>query len=93
MLYPISQIKSALILSGLNIKGKTTIIEKRKTRDHTERLMKYLNLNFKIKKFKNKQTLLELNGPYEIKSKDISVASDPSSAAYCWSTNHTWLKN
>ena len=44
--------------------------------------MKYLNLNFKIKKFKNKQTLLELNGPYEIKSKDISVASDPSSAAF-----------
>ena len=79
---PSAQIKSALILSGLNIKGKTTIIEKRKTRDHTERLMKYLNLNFKIKKFKNKQTLLELNGPYEIKSKDISVASDPSSAAF-----------
>ncbi|MAM05610.1 MAG: 3-phosphoshikimate 1-carboxyvinyltransferase, partial [Flavobacteriales bacterium] len=42
-----AQVKSALILAGLSIHGKTTIIEKRPTRDHTERLMKYLNLKFK----------------------------------------------
>ena len=36
-----AQIKSSLILSGLNIKGKTTIVEKKSTRDHTERLLKF----------------------------------------------------
>ena len=39
-----AQVKSALMLAGLSIHGKTTIIEKRPTRDHTERLMKYLSL-------------------------------------------------
>ena len=38
---PSAQVKSAIILSALNMKGKTKIIEKRNTRDHTERLMKY----------------------------------------------------
>ena len=77
-----AQVKSALILAGLNIHGKTTIIEKRPTRDHTERLLKYLNLKFKkIKKGKN-GSLIELNGPYEIKPRDLKVACDPSSAAF-----------
>ena len=77
-----AQIKSALILSALNIHGKTRIIENTPTRDHTERLLKYLNVNFKIKKLKNKKTKIELNGPYEIKSKNIEVAGDPSSASF-----------
>lgn len=77
-----AQIKSALILAGLNIHGKTRIIEKTNTRDHTERLMKYLNIDFNIKKLKSGAKEIELNGPYEIKSKDIEVASDPSSASF-----------
>ncbi len=77
-----AQVKSALMLAGLSIHGKTAIIEKRPTRDHTERLMKYLNLKFKkIKKGKN-GSLIELNGPYEIKPRDLKVACDPSSAAF-----------
>ena len=77
-----AQIKSAIMLAGLNIHGKTRIIEKIDTRDHTERLMKYLNIDFKIKKLKNKTKEIELNGPYEIKSKNIKVVSDPSSASF-----------
>ncbi len=77
-----AQIKTALILSGLNVHGKTRIIEKTITRDHTERLLKYLNVNFKIKKFKNGKKEIELNGPYEIRSRDITVSSDPSSASF-----------
>ena len=41
---PSAQVKSALILSALNIKGKTRIVEKKQTRDHTENLMNYLNI-------------------------------------------------
>ncbi len=77
-----AQVKSALVLSALNLRGKTTIIEKRNTRDHTERLMKYLNIKFKTKKLGKNSTSIELNGPYEIKPKNIEVASDPSSAAF-----------
>ncbi len=77
-----AQIKSSLILAGLNIHGKTKIVESIPTRDHTERLLKYLNVKFKIKKTKNKLTQIELNGPYEIKSKNIEVAGDPSSASF-----------
>ena len=77
-----AQIKSALILAALNIHGKTKIIENIPTRDHTERLLKFLNVNFKIKKLKNKSTQIELNGPYEIFSKNVKVAGDPSSASF-----------
>ena len=77
-----AQVKSAIILAALNLKGKTRIIEKKNTRDHTERLMRYLKINFKKKILSKSSTLIELNGPYEIKPRDIIVASDPSSAAF-----------
>ena len=79
---PSAQIKSALILAGLNIHGKTRIIETRPTRDHTERLLKFLDVNLKTKKLKNGVIEIELSGPQEIKSKDIEVASVPSSASF-----------
>lgn len=77
-----AQIKSALIMAALNINGTTTIIEKTLTRDHTERLMKYLDIDFKLKKKGNTGRMIELKGPYEIPSKDIDVVGDPSSASF-----------
>ncbi len=77
-----AQIKSALILAALNIHGKTKVIEKTATRDHTERLLRFLNIDFKIKRLKNNSNQIELNGPYEINSKNIQVAGDPSSASF-----------
>ena len=79
---PSAQIKSALMLAALNIHGKTKILENIPTRDHTERMFKFLNIKFKIKKLENKTKQIELNGPYEIISKDIEVAGDPSSASF-----------
>jgi len=77
-----AQIKTALILAALNIMGKTSIIETRKTRDHTEILLKYLKVKFKVIKQKDNATKLVFNGPYEIEAKNIFVAGDPSSAAF-----------
>ena len=79
---PSAQVKSALMLASLNIHGKTTILEKINTRDHTERLMKYLKINFFIKKQPRGISRIELFGPYEFHAKNIFVASDPSSAAF-----------
>ena len=44
--------------------------------------MRYLKINFKKKILSKSSTSIELNGPYEIKPRDITVASDPSSAAF-----------
>ncbi len=77
-----AQVKSALMLAALNIHGKTKIIEKTPTRDHTERLFKYLKIGFRVKKLRNKVKELEFNGPYEIRAKNIQVAGDPSSASF-----------
>ena len=77
-----AQVKTAIILSALNIKGETKIIEKRNTRDHTEKLMEYLRIKFKKKILTKNSMSIEINGPYEIKPRDIKVASDPSSAAF-----------
>ena len=79
---PSAQIKSSLMLAALNIHGKTTITEKQPTRNHTEILFKYLNIKFSEKKLKNGANQIALKGPCEIKSKDIYVASDPSSASF-----------
>ena len=77
-----AQVKSAIILAGLNIKGFTTVIENRLTRDHTERLLNYLKVNFSLKRLPSGGREIRLQGPYEIKSKKIVVAGDPSSSAF-----------
>jgi 3-phosphoshikimate 1-carboxyvinyltransferase len=79
---PSAQIKSSLMLAAINITGKTSIIEKQATRDHTEIMFKYLGIKFEKKVNKNSQTEIIINGPKEILAKKIHVASDPSSAAF-----------
>tara|TARA_Y100000591_G_scaffold332255_1_gene368916 strand:- start:2397 stop:3605 length:1209 start_codon:yes stop_codon:yes gene_type:complete len=79
---PSAQIKTALIFAGLNMNGKFLIREKVATRDHTERLLKYLNVRIKNIKEKNGSNLIEMRGPYEIYAKNMKVAGDPSSAAF-----------
>ncbi len=79
---PSAQIKTALIFAGLNICGKFSIRERVVTRDHTENLLKYLKVKHKMIRGKDGSSIIELKGPYEIYSKNIKVAGDPSSAAF-----------
>ncbi len=74
-----SQIKSATILAGLNAFGKTTIIEKMKSRDHTERMLKH-NSAIKIKK--GEKNIIEIKGKKALKPINISVPGDPSAASF-----------
>ena len=55
-----SQIKSAVILGAINSFGKTQIIEKIKSRDHTEKILKHNSKTISVKKGKN--NLIEING-------------------------------
>ena len=74
-----AQLKSAAILAALNSYGTTTVLEKYKTRDHTENL---LNANSKSILFKNKKDLIKISGKKTLDPFDIKIPSDPSSAAF-----------
>ena len=75
-----AQLKSAVILAGLNSFGTTEVIEDKKSRDHTENmLVKNLNV-IKIKKGKKK--IIEIFGKKHLNQININIPGDPSSAAF-----------
>ena len=75
-----AQLKSAVILAGLNSYGLTKIIENESSRNHTENML--LN-NKKVIKIKNsKRKIIEINGKNNLKNFKINVPGDPSSAAF-----------
>ena len=76
-----AQIKSAILLAGLNSPGTTTVIEKEKTRDHTERMLQGFGANILSEKT-NDGNIIKLEGYPELKAQEISVPRDPSSAAF-----------
>ena len=75
-----AQLKSAVLLAGLNSYGDTTIIEQESSRDHTENILKSNTkaINF----FENRKKIIKVYGKNEIKPINIKVFGDPSSAAF-----------
>ena len=76
-----AQIKSAILLAGLNSPGTTTVIEKEKTRDHTERMLQGFGADITSEKTSN-GNIIKLDGYPELKAQEIRVPRDPSSAAF-----------
>jgi len=76
-----AQIKSAILFAGLNSPGTTTVIEKEKTRDHTERMLKGFGANV-ISEQTIEGNIIKLEGYPELKAQEIIVPRDPSSAAF-----------
>ena len=75
-----AQLKSAVIFAGLNSYGNTKIIEKNKSRDHTENILSRNNQAIKIKNGKEK--IISVFGKKYLNSINIDVPGDPSSAAF-----------
>ena len=75
-----AQCKSAVILAALNTPGKT-IINAKKSRNHTELFLKYLNLPIKIIN-KKKFDIIEIFGENQFKSFDYEIPGDISSSAF-----------
>ena len=75
-----AQCKSSVMLAALNTPGKT-IINARKSRDHTELFFKYLNLPIKILK-KNNYDIIEVQGIKQFKSFNYTIPGDMSSCAF-----------
>jgi len=72
-----AQVKSALLLAGLFARGKTRLIEPDKSRDHTERMLKYLGVKIDVDGLK-----LSITGGQRVRAKDIYIPADISSAAF-----------
>ncbi len=75
-----AQVKTCIILSAINTSG-TTKIKAKKSRNHTELLLKYLKYPIKIKK-NNNYDFIEVQGLNQYKSFDYTVPGDISSASF-----------
>lgn len=77
-----AQVKSAILLAGLNALGKTTVIEEKPTRDHTERMLLGMGAEISVKKLEDGADAISITGYPDLKPQDLAVPADPSSAAF-----------
>ncbi|KXK02121.1 MAG: 3-phosphoshikimate 1-carboxyvinyltransferase [Acidobacteria bacterium OLB17] len=76
-----AQVKSCLLLAGLYAEGRTTVIEPVETRDHTERMFRWLGADITIEPAKDSRRIT-VDGASSLTARDISVPADISSAAF-----------
>ena len=77
-----AQVKSAIILAGLNTPGETVVIEPEPTRDHSERLLRHFGADVRVEDMTDGARRVTLVGQPELAAADILVPGDPSSAAF-----------
>ena len=78
---PSAQVKSAVLLAGLNAPGQTVVIEKEPTRDHSERMLRGFGAELTVEDTKEGR-VITLTGQPELKPQTVAVPRDPSSAAF-----------
>ncbi len=76
-----AQVKSAVLLAGLNTPGVTRVIEPIATRDHSERMLRGFGADLTVEETPEGR-IISLTGEAELKPQDITVPGDPSSAAF-----------
>jgi len=77
-----AQVKSAILLAGLNTAGETTVIEPHATRDHTERMLRHFGAEVRVTPADGGGKRITVVGWPELLGRDIVVPGDPSSAAF-----------
>jgi 3-phosphoshikimate 1-carboxyvinyltransferase len=77
-----AQVKSAILLAGLNTAGETTVIEPEATRDHTERMLRHFGAEVRVGTAEGGGRCITVAGWPELRPRDIIVPGDPSSAAF-----------
>ncbi|HEY0425013.1 MAG TPA: 3-phosphoshikimate 1-carboxyvinyltransferase [Rhodopila sp.] len=78
---PSAQVKSAVLLAGLNAPGITRVDEPEATRDHTENMLRHFGATVGVDVSGPGRTI-ELQGQPELRAADVVVPGDPSSAAF-----------
>lgn len=76
-----AQVKSAVLLAGLNTPGTTTVIEPVATRDHSERMLAGFGAALTVEQTREGR-VIAITGEHELQPQDITVPGDPSSAAF-----------
>ena len=79
---PSAQVKSAVLLAGLNTPGATTVIEPQPTRDHTERMLRHFGAAVSTEPAEGGGRRITVEGFPELTAAPILVPGDPSSAAF-----------
>ena len=79
---PSAQVKSAVLLAGLNAPGTTTVIEPQPTRDHTERMLRHFGATVTTEPVEGGGKRIAIDGYQELAAAPITVPGDPSSAAF-----------
>ncbi|AWJ90833.1 3-phosphoshikimate 1-carboxyvinyltransferase [Azospirillum baldaniorum] len=77
-----AQVKSAVILCGLNTAGTTTVIEAEPTRDHTELMLRHFGATVTTERMEDGALAVSVVGQPELTGREIVVPADPSSAAF-----------
>lgn len=77
-----AQVKSAILLAGLNTPGITTVIEPVPTRDHSERMLRGFGAELTVETDADGARVISIRGEAELKPQVIDVPGDPSSAAF-----------
>jgi 3-phosphoshikimate 1-carboxyvinyltransferase len=77
-----AQVKSAILLAGLNTPGITTVIEPIPTRDHSERMLRGFGADLTVKTEPDGTRIIRIHGEAELRPQTITVPGDPSSAAF-----------
>ncbi|MBB3262675.1 3-phosphoshikimate 1-carboxyvinyltransferase [Azospirillum sp. OGB3] len=77
-----AQVKSAIILCGLNTAGTTTVIEAEPTRDHTELMLRHFGATVTTERMEDGALAVSVLGQPELTGRAIVVPADPSSAAF-----------
>ncbi len=78
---PSAQVKSAVLLAGLNAPGQTIVIEHEPTRDHTERMLRGFGAEISVEETPEGR-VITLTGQPELQAQPVAVPRDPSSAAF-----------
>ncbi|MCH7930095.1 MAG: 3-phosphoshikimate 1-carboxyvinyltransferase [Proteobacteria bacterium] len=79
---PSAQVKSAVLLAGLNAPGETTVVEPEATRDHTERLLRHFGAELRVEAREDGARAITVVGQPELAGRALAVPGDPSAAAF-----------
>lgn len=77
-----AQVKSAILLAGLNAQGTTTVIEDTPTRDHTETMLRHFGVKIVTQTLESGAQAVSITGGQSLAGCAIDVPGDPSTAAF-----------
>jgi 3-phosphoshikimate 1-carboxyvinyltransferase len=77
-----AQVKSAVLLAGLNTPGRTSVTEKLPSRDHTERMLRHFGAEVQVDPLPGGGWTVSVTGQPELAGRPVKVPADPSSAAF-----------